>query len=147
MVIFKTARKCLLFMILFMFFVFLNACALRSSVKRFDDFMIVTSGSSDDLSTLAAKYLNDPGKGWIIAEFNNINSVSRGQQVIIPLKPLQKGGLTPTGYQTIPVLVYHRFAEEKVNKMTVPRNTFEEQMRYLKLNGYNVLSLEQLFDF
>jgi len=147
MVTMKQFRKYLFYTIVFIALGFLNACALLSPAKRFDDFVIVNSRPWDNLPRLAKKYLDDPDKDWVIAEFNNIDRVSWGQKVIIPLKPLKRGGLTSTGYQTVPVLVYHSFSEDKVNKMTVPRKTLEEQMRYLKTSGYNVLTLDQLFGF
>ncbi len=143
----KHKRKHVFFVMLVVSLFCINACAVFSPAKRFNDFVIVTAGPWDDLPKLADKHLNDSAKDWVIAEFNNIDHVSWGQQVIIPLKPVQKGGLTPTGYQTVPVLVYHNFSEDKVTKMIIPRDAFDEQMRFLKTNGYTVLTLDQLFGF
>ena len=114
-----------------------------------NDFKVVRVGNSDTLATLAQSYLNDRTKGWMIAEYNGIRSVIAGQQIIIPLKPFNKGGLFATGYQTVPVLSYHRFTRNKKskNRMVVTQAAFEAQMRYLKNNGYNVVTLSQFYAF
>jgi len=58
-----------------------------------------------------------------------------------------KGGLSPGGYQTVPVLSYHRFSKDRGSEMTMCEKMLEEQMNYLKHNGYSVLTLEQFLDF
>ena len=110
-------------------------------------FTVVIAGEGDTLSSLAAQYLNDPGMEWIIADFNGISSVTSGTEIVIPLKPYERGGLTYRGYQTVPVLSYHNFSPDKTDKMTVSRAAFEEQMQFLKERGYHVISMDQLFDF
>jgi peptidoglycan/xylan/chitin deacetylase (PgdA/CDA1 family) len=83
----------------------------------------------------------------LIAEYNEIESLIPGQPVIIPLKPVEKGGLTLRGYQTVPVLSYHNLSAGEPSKMTVSQAMFEQQMRFLKEKGYRVISMDQLFDF
>jgi len=114
-----------------------------------NNFRVVRAGQNDTLATLAQKYLNDRTKDWMIAEYNDIHSVAPGQEVIIPLKPFNKGGLYATGYQVVPVLSYHRFTQKKKsrNRMVVTQTAFEAQMTYLKDNGYTVITLPQLFAF
>lgn len=113
----------------------------------YDDFILVKTNAEDTFSSLSAKYLNDPNKGWWIAEFNDIQNLTSGQELIIPLSLLNKGGLNVEGYQTVPVLAYHRFTKDRSNKMSVAQEDFEAQMMYLKENGYHVVSLDQLLDF
>lgn len=112
-----------------------------------NDFIIVRAGEADNFSSLAAKYLDDPSKDWLIAEFNRMERVYPGQELMIPLKPFRRGGLKTAGYQTVPVLVYHRFSEKKPDAMTVTESAFEEQMKFLKENDYRVITLDQLMDF
>ncbi|MCK5194444.1 MAG: polysaccharide deacetylase family protein, partial [Desulfobulbaceae bacterium] len=69
------------------------------------------------------------------------------QELIIPLRPFDKGGLKVNGYQTVPVLAYHGFSKDSPGKMTVTEASFEAQMKYLMENGYHVISLDQLMDF
>lgn len=112
-----------------------------------DDFILVKTDEKDTFSSLAAEHLNDPKKGWLIAEFNNIETLTSGETLIIPLSPFNKGGLKPGGFQTVPVLVYHNFSKNASGTTTVAEADFESQMKYLKENGFHVISLDQLLDF
>jgi len=114
---------------------------------RFPSFVAVTVQDGDTLSSLASGYLNDSSKDWLISDFNDVSSISPGQKLIIPLKYYDRGGLTLKGYQTVPILSYHKFSESKADKMTVTASAFEEQMKLLVDKGYRVITLDQLFDF
>ena len=114
---------------------------------RFPSFVAVTVQDGDTLSSLASGYLNDSSKDWLISDFNDVSSISPGQKLIIPLKYYDRGGLTLKGYQTVPILSYHKFSESKADKMTVTASAFEEQMKFLMDRGYRVITLDQLFDF
>lgn len=48
---------------------------------------------------------------------------------------------------SVPVLMYHSIDYEKGNELRVPKETFREQMNYLKRNGYTTLTLDELYDF
>jgi len=124
------------------------AVAPHIEARRFPDFVAVIAERGDTLSSLAGKYLNDPSMDWFIAEFNGIDTLHPGQDLIIPLKPYERGGLTLKGYQTVPVLSYHNFSTDRsTNKMIVTQAAFEEQMKLLKDKGYRVITLDQLLDF
>lgn len=47
----------------------------------------------------------------------------------------------------VPILVYHRFAPTVIDRMTVTISLFESHLRYLKDNGYTVISLKQLVQY
>jgi peptidoglycan/xylan/chitin deacetylase (PgdA/CDA1 family) len=115
--------------------------------QKYPPFVVVTVKDGDTLSSLASQYLNDAAKGWLIAEFNEVQTITPDQKLIIPLKYFERGGLTVKGYQTVPVLTYHKFSPSKTDKMTVTGSAFEEQMKFLKDRGYHVITLNQLFDF
>lgn len=119
----------------------------NSHFRIYDDFVIVKAVENDTLSSLAAEYLNDPTTDWLIAEFNDIDTLNIGQEVIIPLTPFKQGGLQAVGYQTVPVLAYKNFSKDKPGLMSVSEACFEEQMKYLKENGYHAITLKQLLDF
>lgn len=48
---------------------------------------------------------------------------------------------------SIPVLMYHSIDYEQGNELRVPKEKFDEQMKFLKDNGYTTLSLEELHSF
>jgi len=144
-------KKTVLINILPLFFLLLAACGSifhnTHQAHVSDDFVIVKTTSKDTFSSLAAYYLKDPDKGWRIAEFNRMTTLIPGQELIIPLSPFNKGGLKAEGYQTVPILAYHNFSKKRSDKTAVGQDDFEAQMKYLKQNGYHVVSIDQLFDF
>jgi len=109
------------------------------------DFMFITAKSQDTLASLALKYLNDEREAWRIGEFNGM--LTPGQLVIIPLFNFRPSGLTALGYQTVPVLSYHHFSKTKSDKLHLRADHFEQQMQFIKDNGYRVITIDQLFDF
>jgi peptidoglycan/xylan/chitin deacetylase (PgdA/CDA1 family) len=68
-------------------------------------------------------------------------------EVIIPLQPFEKGGLSPIAVRAVPVLTYHNLSKTESNIMTVTEKSFDEQMAYLKQNGYVALTLDQFNQF
>lgn len=118
-----------------------------SHERLFPEFAAVVAREGDTFSSLAERYLGDPGRGWFVAEFNGLRTVRPGDALVIPLAPFDPLGVSEESYQTVPVLCYHKFSKTTSDKMTVTAEAFESQMRYLKVNGYQVIPLEQLFDF
>lgn len=115
--------------------------------RFFDDFVIVKIEENESFSSLATEYLNDPEKGWQIAEFNSQTSLIPGQELVIPLIPFNLGGLKADGYQVVPILTYTRFSQNSGSPKIVSESDFRTQMQYLKENGYQTITLEQLLDF
>lgn len=121
--------------------------ARHQHVRTFPDFIALIAQPEETLSSLAGQYLKDPSLDWVIAEFNGITTLTSGQEVIIPLFPYRRGGLSLKGYQMVPILSYHKFSKDKADLLTVTERVFEEQMKFLKENGYRVITLDQFFDF
>jgi len=147
-------RKTISVIVFLLSLLLLAACATSirshhkiSEIRINDDFIIVTAAAKDTLSSLAAEYLNDPSKEWLISEFNHIKTLAPGQELIIPLFPFKKGGLKLGGYQTVPVLSYYRLSKNKPSKIAITQDDFKAQMKYLKENGYHVITLDQLLGF
>jgi peptidoglycan/xylan/chitin deacetylase (PgdA/CDA1 family) len=110
------------------------------------DFTIVVVQRGEDLASLAQHYLGDAKKSWWIAEFNGIDRVQAGQEVVIPLRARNPYGVYASGFQTVPILCYHRLGPNR-SSMTVTAQAFEAQMEYLAQNGYRVIPLAQLAPF
>ena len=117
------------------------------SVIRSNDFVILTVARGDTIPGLAKDYLGDERAAWIIREYNKKNTLSPGDQIVIPLRYDRKGGLYADGYQTVPILVYHRFGEVCRDSLCVAANVFDEQMRFLSDNGYSVITLKDFLAF
>ena len=127
-----------------------NAQIYNQNPRIYNNFIIVKPEKKDSLKSIAKKYYNDSSRAWMIAEFNNIENLTTDKEIVIPLRPFRLGGLYPMGYQTVPVLAYQRFGPAGNNKSIISQTAFEAQMRFLKENGYKVITLDQLicfFDF
>lgn len=120
---------------------------IETYARLFPEFAAVIAQPGDTFSSLAAKYLNEPSMDWFIADFNDSESLRPGQELIIPLILREKGGLTLQGYQTVPVITYHKFSKNMADAMTVTAKAFEEQMRFLKQQGYRVITMDEFFAF
>lgn len=46
----------------------------------------------------------------------------------------------------VPILYYHSIMDEPGNELRMPPEEFEEQMKYLSQNGYQVITLDQLYN-
>ena len=115
-------------------------------VGRDNDYVIVSARSGETLASLAERYLGDAGKAWWIAQLNNASTVREGQVVVIPLRQRNAIGVFANGYQTVPILCYHRFGT-KTSKLNVTPAAFEQQMEWLARNGYTVVTLARLARF
>ncbi len=45
------------------------------------------------------------------------------------------------------ILIYHKFDEQKTPSTSIPLNDFEAQMKYLKENNFNVVSLSKFIEY
>lgn len=119
-----------------------------TNARGFPDFIVAVVRPGDSYASLARKYLGDPSMDWFLSEFNGNALPAPGRDVLIPLSSYAPGGLWPTGFQTVPVLAYHKFSRNGApDAMTVREADFEAQMRYLRENGYRVIPLDDLFEF
>jgi peptidoglycan/xylan/chitin deacetylase (PgdA/CDA1 family) len=96
---------------------------------------------------LAKRYLGDAQLAWMVEDANPKRTFWPGQFVVVPLKITNRGGITAEGYQTVPILCYHRFSSSCDSPLCMPAAVFEQQLRYLKQNGYRVIGPEALIDF
>jgi peptidoglycan/xylan/chitin deacetylase (PgdA/CDA1 family) len=118
----------------------------ESIIARSESFIIYAPEDGDTLASLARRFLGTEERSFEIADFNGITRIERGHVVVIPLRPVNPRGVTTTGYQTIPILTYHRVGP-RLNRMIVAPDAFEAQLDYLKRNDYRVIRLADLPDF
>ena len=112
-----------------------------------EDYIVVIAKSNDTAASLAARFLNDVSKDWMIEEFNHGTAIVPGQQVVIPKRFWNLSGVNADGYQLVPVLCYHNLAPQSKGRMILAAKVFEDQMRYLKNQGYRVINLRQFVEF
>jgi peptidoglycan/xylan/chitin deacetylase (PgdA/CDA1 family) len=117
-----------------------------SKVIAKDREFIVLRVGNDDARTLARYYLRDESKYWVIEDANHPTPITAGQEIVIPLRMENPTGIEYNGYQTVPILCYHRFGKRS-DRMEVTPAMFREQMEYLKKNNYRVIPLKHLVGF
>ena len=122
------------------------ATAPRTTFES-EDFIVTLAQAGDTAETLAARYLGDPGRAWLIETYMRARTFAAGQEVVIPKREWNPAGVTPSGYQLVPVLVYHNLGPQARGKLILATQRFEEQMQYLKQEGYTVISLRQFLEF
>ena len=79
-------------------------------------------------------------------QFNDAAALRPGQTVVVPLVERNPIGVHASGYQTIPILCYHRFGTRST-KLNVTPAAFDAQMEYLAKNGYTVITMKRLARF
>jgi peptidoglycan/xylan/chitin deacetylase (PgdA/CDA1 family) len=115
-------------------------------VARNERFALYVAGPGDTLAGIAKRFIGDERLQGEIAELNRTTRVEPGQLVAVPLRPMNPLGITSEGYQTIPILCYHRLGTSPA-RMIVTRDSFAAQLEYLANNGYTVVRLSQVLDF
>ena len=114
-----------------------------------DDFVVVvTTHDGETAEALARTHLGDPAKAWMIEDFNGgARTFKAGKRVVVPKRPWNVAGVDPTGYQLVPILVYHNLGPQSKGRLVLGADAFAEQMRYLKREGYHVVSLPEFVDW
>ena len=121
--------------------------ASRPAAYQSEDFVVTFAQPGDTPETLAARYLGDADRAWMIEDYTGLRAFAPGQEVVIPRRPWNPTGVTPGGYQIVPILTYHNLAEQAKGRLVLASATFREQMQYLKTNGYRVVSLADFVEF
>jgi peptidoglycan/xylan/chitin deacetylase (PgdA/CDA1 family) len=112
-----------------------------------DDFFVTIARTGDTAADIAGRLLGDPRKAWMIEDYNGTTTITTGQEVIVPKRPWNPSGVESTGYQLVPVLTYHDIAPQAKGRLVISVKSFEEQMRYLKEQGYRVVRLSEFHEF
>ena len=116
-------------------------------VFRSDEYVICKLNNNETPEALAKTFLNNRNKTWVIEDANEGTPFTKGEVIVIPLKQENKGGVTANGYQTVPVIGYDHFKEKCEQSPCISSRVFDEQMKYLKDNGYRVIPMSEFLDF
>jgi peptidoglycan/xylan/chitin deacetylase (PgdA/CDA1 family) len=122
--------------------------ATGAVIGESEEFIVVlASHDGETADALAHTYLGDTRKAWTIEDFNGARTFDAGQRVVIPKRAWNIAGVEPIGYQLVPILVYHNLAPQSKGRLVLGADTFAEQMRYLKREGYHVVSLADFVEW
>jgi len=121
---------------------------LKEMVTRAsEDFVVVVAREGDTAEVLAKRYLQGDERAWVIADFRGGAPIKPGDVVVIPLRPVRLGGIDADGHQVVPILTYHDIEPVSKNRFAITTELFEQQLRYLKVNGYVGITLDELDRF
>ncbi len=112
-----------------------------------EEYVVYVLQGKENPETLAERFLGDKEKSWVIEDANEGVPFVKNQRIIIPLRIDNKGGLTASGYQVVPVLNYHHFLEDCDSPLCISPAVFDQHMKYLKDNGYRTVTMEDLQGF
>jgi peptidoglycan/xylan/chitin deacetylase (PgdA/CDA1 family) len=115
-------------------------------IARNDRFVLYSPAPEDTLASVARRFLGSEKRQWEIADFNAVSRAEPGKVLAIPLRPTNPQGILPEGYQTVPILCYHRVGP-RTSRMVIAPDTFAAQLDYLARNDYRVIRLSDLMDF
>jgi peptidoglycan/xylan/chitin deacetylase (PgdA/CDA1 family) len=126
-----------------------RATSTAAVVGESDDFVVVVpTREGERAEALARTHLGDAAKAWMIEDFNGgARAFKAGQRVVIPKRPWNLTGVEPTGYQLVPILVYHNLGPHSKGRLVLGADAFAEQMRYLQREGYRVVSLADFVEW
>ncbi len=122
------------------------AHATASPVAQDDRFVLVRLQPGQNFSDLAETWLGSARSAWQIREVNANHAQKAGQLVAIPVVPVNSSSVYADGYRVLPILCYHQFTDHDSasHALEVTAQAFEEQVRYLMSNNYQVLSFSDI---
>lgn len=120
--------------------------ATGTVLARNDRLLLYLPRADDSFAGIAARFLGSSELGWMVADANPDAHIASGQPVVVPLQPLNPGGVLGDRFQTVPILCYHRFGAAS-SKMVVSPAAFEAQLEWLARNDYRVIRMADLLGF
>lgn len=130
---------------------FLAACVTKPEFTRIlasnEQVELVALTENDTFESLAQEYFGDEKFASVIARYNP--PIETIDYVAIPKTNLNPSAVFSDKFQVVPILCYHQFTREASsnNRMVVTEKEFRQQMRYLKENGFEVISLVEFTQF
>ena len=111
------------------------------------DFLVVVPAAPETAETLAARYLGGAGRAWMVEDYTGQRAFPAGRPVVIPRRPWNPAGVTASGYQLVPILVYHNLDRQPKGRLVQSAASFEQQMRYIKAQGFRTVTLAEFLEF
>jgi peptidoglycan/xylan/chitin deacetylase (PgdA/CDA1 family) len=112
-----------------------------------EDFVVLVARGGETADGLARVFLGDAAKAWMIEDYMGASTFAAGQRVVIPKRAWNLAGVEPNGYHLVPILVYHNLGPQSKGRLLLGADSFAEQMRYLKREGYRVVTLAEFVDW
>ena len=79
-------------------------------LARSDRFVIYVPRSDETLRSVAARFLGNEDRYWVIGDFNGITRAEAGRAAGgAAARRINPIGVYADSYQTVPILCYHRF--------------------------------------
>jgi peptidoglycan/xylan/chitin deacetylase (PgdA/CDA1 family) len=108
--------------------------------------VVVQLAPGEEAGDLARRYLGDERNAWRVASLEPDGLLHPGGAAVVALGATDPTG-RPVSAQRVTVLCYHRFTAGRPTKMETTAAAFEQQLRYLKDNGFTVIRLSDLAAF
>ena len=113
-----------------------------------EDFIVTFARAGDTPESLAARYLGDAAKAWMIEDYAGTRAFVSGPG---GGDPAPGRGTSPacarTATRSCRSSAITISAEQAKGRLVMAASTFREQMQYLKANGYHVISLREFVEF
>jgi peptidoglycan/xylan/chitin deacetylase (PgdA/CDA1 family) len=111
------------------------------------DFVLAIARADDTVESLAARYLGTRALAWMITDYGARSPLSAGQRVAIPRRQWNPAGVTPSGFQVVPVRAYATVPASGRRGAAAGAPRFAAQMRHLKSAGYHPVRLSDFIAF
>nr|WP_320016768.1 polysaccharide deacetylase family protein [uncultured Desulfobacter sp.] len=118
-----------------------------SLVYQSEKYVLYSREQGVALGDLARQYYGNERETWRIEDAYDPHSPGSAAFITIPMKEMNKGGLFANGYQTVPILCYHRFVPNDLSPLNTPPGIFRQHLTFLKDNGFRTISPDMLLDF
>jgi len=118
-----------------------------SSVYQSKNYVLYPREKGVALGDLSRRYYGSERDIWRIEDAHDPHSPGSAAFITIPLKEKNKGGLFADGYQTVPILCYHKFGSHNPSPLNTPPGIFRQHLVFLRDNGFRTISPDMLLDF
>lgn len=121
------------------------AVARDGVLGRSPHVLVARLGPGDTPASLARRYLGDESLAWRVSGVGG-RTPQPGEAAAIALKPDEASPVAPARH--VPILCYHRFtAGASHGRMEVSAAQLDAQLKWLKSDGWTVISLAALAEF